>query len=556
MADRDAANDRILQSAVPFLLSAAEVYASCTPTVPISETTETLYRLAHNTLIRQHGDRAPEVFEVGLKYAAACRNRNERTHAYATIVENANRAEAWPIMRSALCGLVECTLTAPQDYPYACRALQQLVDLDARLFGEDDLTRTRHNLERLIDAASKSPGMAVVLDKASLRHFESLVRTDGMDSVTTWHTLFNIISVLRTQGKLRESVELVLNTPGVLAAMRSSTEPRSLWAASSFAEGMAKLERYAELEPVLRDVLAHANPTRANTVSTHVANITNHLARACSAVKKHAEAEELYRWSWVEMSTKYGADSVVALTTAIDVAYEQMAQRKHDKDTVQSMIETRDACVRARDKVPTEDFIRLTVALGHVLTLSDDMDAAARELRRAISLIDGTPVGAPKQRAAWLCAVRMDLAWILSQRGEFDRAIQMYTEARAHSVAGEMTATTRQIDVCLTDMREQIVALRDAARKRIAVTPPASERRVEARAADPVSSAPAPAGQVFVPPAETDEQSKECVACMDSNKDTVLLPCAHMCVCMPCATKMKSCPICRATVTQRVKVFM
>ncbi|KAI8464108.1 MAG: zinc finger, C3HC4 type-domain-containing protein [Monoraphidium minutum] len=44
-------------------------------------------------------------------------------------------------------------------------------------------------------------------------------------------------------------------------------------------------------------------------------------------------------------------------------------------------------------------------------------------------------------------------------------------------------------------------------------------------------------------------EGRECVICMSSGRDTMVLPCRHMCMCQECAaalkTKTNKCPICR-----------
>ena len=49
------------------------------------------------------------------------------------------------------------------------------------------------------------------------------------------------------------------------------------------------------------------------------------------------------------------------------------------------------------------------------------------------------------------------------------------------------------------------------------------------------------------------ESQKECVVCYEANKDTVVLPCRHMCLCINCSQIVRmqtnKCPICRTTVS-------
>ena len=46
-----------------------------------------------------------------------------------------------------------------------------------------------------------------------------------------------------------------------------------------------------------------------------------------------------------------------------------------------------------------------------------------------------------------------------------------------------------------------------------------------------------------------DWEAEKCVACMEDPRDTILLPCRHLCVCAGCfelLTPLDRCPVCRA----------
>lgn len=49
---------------------------------------------------------------------------------------------------------------------------------------------------------------------------------------------------------------------------------------------------------------------------------------------------------------------------------------------------------------------------------------------------------------------------------------------------------------------------------------------------------------------ETDDNGSECVICMCDQRDTLILPCRHLCLCNTCAHSLRyqanNCPICRA----------
>lgn len=46
-----------------------------------------------------------------------------------------------------------------------------------------------------------------------------------------------------------------------------------------------------------------------------------------------------------------------------------------------------------------------------------------------------------------------------------------------------------------------------------------------------------------------DTESKECLVCLDVEKDTVIMPCGHLCICQTCGKDLikskYTCPVCR-----------
>eukprot|EP00057_Strongylocentrotus_purpuratus_P025258 XP_011679732.1 PREDICTED: uncharacterized protein LOC105445642 [Strongylocentrotus purpuratus] len=60
-----------------------------------------------------------------------------------------------------------------------------------------------------------------------------------------------------------------------------------------------------------------------------------------------------------------------------------------------------------------------------------------------------------------------------------------------------------------------------------------------------------------------EQERKTCVVCLDAVKDTLFLPCRHLCVCLPCADKIvsnadilsRSCPLCRTRIGSIVEVY-
>mmetsp|Transcript_2130 Transcript_2130/g.5276 ORF Transcript_2130/g.5276 Transcript_2130/m.5276 type:complete len:278 (+) Transcript_2130:6927-7760(+) len=56
-----------------------------------------------------------------------------------------------------------------------------------------------------------------------------------------------------------------------------------------------------------------------------------------------------------------------------------------------------------------------------------------------------------------------------------------------------------------------------------------------------------------------EEESTECVVCMTAARDTAIVPCLHMCLCMECANILRSqpnsrCPMCRTSVSSLLQI--
>lgn len=71
-----------------------------------------------------------------------------------------------------------------------------------------------------------------------------------------------------------------------------------------------------------------------------------------------------------------------------------------------------------------------------------------------------------------------------------------------------------------------------------------------------VQDIPAPVETKDIPaPVETPAELQCCV-CMHLEKNTVFFPCAHCCACTSCSDKLARCPICRATITSKVTIYI
>ena len=51
------------------------------------------------------------------------------------------------------------------------------------------------------------------------------------------------------------------------------------------------------------------------------------------------------------------------------------------------------------------------------------------------------------------------------------------------------------------------------------------------------------------------KQHRLCVVCLDRQREIVLKPCQHLCVCSKCVKELNNCPICRTLVLQHEKIY-
>ncbi|KAK7895814.1 hypothetical protein WMY93_021139 [Mugilogobius chulae] len=49
--------------------------------------------------------------------------------------------------------------------------------------------------------------------------------------------------------------------------------------------------------------------------------------------------------------------------------------------------------------------------------------------------------------------------------------------------------------------------------------------------------------------------TSECVVCMETGSQVIFLPCGHVCCCQVCSDALQNCPMCRATISQRIRLF-
>lgn len=71
-----------------------------------------------------------------------------------------------------------------------------------------------------------------------------------------------------------------------------------------------------------------------------------------------------------------------------------------------------------------------------------------------------------------------------------------------------------------------------------------------------VNAAAAAAGQETGASVNASPEHYLCKICFEKTCELLFLPCAHLCVCLTCSVKVAKCPLCRASITAFVKVFI
>lgn len=57
------------------------------------------------------------------------------------------------------------------------------------------------------------------------------------------------------------------------------------------------------------------------------------------------------------------------------------------------------------------------------------------------------------------------------------------------------------------------------------------------------------------PEEDVKKDKRDCVICMNADWDTVFMDCSHLCCCSQCAYQVTECPICKAKIVKRLKIF-
>ena len=56
---------------------------------------------------------------------------------------------------------------------------------------------------------------------------------------------------------------------------------------------------------------------------------------------------------------------------------------------------------------------------------------------------------------------------------------------------------------------------------------------------------------------DEEHENRMCVICQEEQKSVLLMPCRHLCCCKVCSRRqeLKSCPLCRKEITQKIDVY-
>ncbi|CAK7292021.1 E3 ubiquitin-protein ligase LRSAM1 [Vulpes lagopus] len=57
------------------------------------------------------------------------------------------------------------------------------------------------------------------------------------------------------------------------------------------------------------------------------------------------------------------------------------------------------------------------------------------------------------------------------------------------------------------------------------------------------------------PPAELEVQTTECVVCLEREAQMIFLNCGHVCCCQQCCQPLRTCPLCRQEIMQRLRIY-
>uniref|UniRef100_A0A2K6LT60 Leucine rich repeat and sterile alpha motif containing 1 n=1 Tax=Rhinopithecus bieti TaxID=61621 RepID=A0A2K6LT60_RHIBE len=100
------------------------------------------------------------------------------------------------------------------------------------------------------------------------------------------------------------------------------------------------------------------------------------------------------------------------------------------------------------------------------------------------------------------------------------------------------------------EILRRVQELLDAARIQPELKPPTGEVLTPTAPQEPPESV-----RPSAPPAELEVQVSECVVCLEREAQMIFLNCGHVCCCQQCCQPLRTCPLCRQDIAQRLRIY-
>ncbi|XP_033047603.1 E3 ubiquitin-protein ligase LRSAM1 isoform X4 [Trachypithecus francoisi] len=100
------------------------------------------------------------------------------------------------------------------------------------------------------------------------------------------------------------------------------------------------------------------------------------------------------------------------------------------------------------------------------------------------------------------------------------------------------------------EILRRVQKLLDAARIQPELKPPTGEVLTPTAPQEPPESV-----RPSAPPAELEVQASECVVCLEREAQMIFLNCGHVCCCQQCCQPLRTCPLCRQDIAQRLRIY-
>lgn len=172
-------------------------------------------------------------------------------------------------------------------------------------------------------------------------------------------------------------------------------------------------------------------------------------------------------------------------------------------------------------------------------------EASKREAAKA----QAEAAGQRDRVAHYLAAAQLEISSVEHEAAE--RTAAMEEEGQRRAAAREEQAARQRVAATAVLRQER------AARHKAAEAQATAEGRLKAAEAQlATAQREATTAAAAAQPAVPIGGAGECVICLDAPKATMLEPCRHVCLCEACAPRVKECPVCRAKVRRRTRLYL